>query len=397
MGGVSGVGKMAEISRTVELTARAKDALYRGDARAALQIFAGSSESDLSLEALLDKALAQRMVGELNAAVSTLDAALALDPQNFLALLSKGALLERLGHAKAAAHVYMRAVAIAPPAHLLAETLTRPLARARDVVGAHSEALAAHLRASVAPLRAQFAGQSLERFDESLEIFAGLKRPYVQEPLLLTYPRLPAIPFFERDQFPWLGDLEAATPIIREEVLALMTEGVDHLAPYIEYPPGVPVNQWGELNHSRRWSACFLWRDGVRQDEICTLCPRTAALMEGLPMARQAGFAPTVTVSVLEPHTRIPPHTGSANTRLLVHLPLVLPGPARFRVGNVTREWRMGEAWVFDDTIEHEAWNDADEPRAILIFDIWNPFLSEAERTLVSAMMTAKNQFQASD
>jgi aspartate beta-hydroxylase len=98
--------------------------------------------------------------------------------------------------------------------------------------------------------------------------------------------------------------------------------------------------------------------------------------------------------SVLDARTSIPAHTGSTNTRLVLHLPLLLPGPARFRVGNVTRSWRMGEAWVFDDTIEHEAWNDADEPRAILIFDVWNPFLSEAERSLVSAMMTARKAFE---
>jgi aspartyl/asparaginyl beta-hydroxylase (cupin superfamily) len=98
--------------------------------------------------------------------------------------------------------------------------------------------------------------------------------------------------------------------------------------------------------------------------------------------------------SVLDARTRIPPHTGSTNVRLVVHLPLVLPGPARFRVGNVTREWKMGEAWVFDDTIEHEAVNDADSPRTILILDVWNPFLSEAERALVSAMMVARKAYE---
>lgn len=83
------------------------------------------------------------------------------------------------------------------------------------------------------------------------------------------------------------------------------------------------------------------------------------------------------------------------NTRLLVHLPLIVPGPCRFRVCNRVREWRLGEAWVFDDTMEHEAWNDTDQLRVILIFDVWNPYLSEAERELVSAMMTAKNAFAA--
>jgi len=69
--------------------------------------------------------------------------------------------------------------------------------------------------------------------------------------------------------------------------------------------------------------------------------------------------------SLLAPHTRIPSHYGDTNARLVGHLPLILPGNCRFRVGNEIREWRYGEAWLFDDTIEHEAWNDSDEVRVI--------------------------------
>lgn len=112
-------------------------------------------------------------------------------------------------------------------------------------------------------------------------------------------------------------------------------------------------------------------------------------------MCDQPGFAPTAVFSALQAHTHIPPHTGSTNTRLLVHLPLLLPGPARFRVGNETRDWRMGEAWVFDDSIDHEAWNDADSLRVILIFDVWNPLIPEDERRLISTLLAASNQFQA--
>jgi aspartyl/asparaginyl beta-hydroxylase (cupin superfamily) len=91
------------------------------------------------------------------------------------------------------------------------------------------------------------------------------------------------------------------------------------------------------------------------------------------------------------------PHTGSANTRLIVHLPLILPEKCSFRVGNETRDWKMGEAWVFDDTIEHEAWNNSDQTRVILILDIWNPLLSPAERALVESMMIALNEYQAGE
>jgi aspartyl/asparaginyl beta-hydroxylase (cupin superfamily) len=176
-------------------------------------------------------------------------------------------------------------------------------------------------------------------------------------------------------------------------LLGILADPPPEFDAYIQYPAGAPVNQWGELNHSRRWSSYALWLNGTRQEDGCRRCPKTAALLDTLPLMDQPGFAPTVNFSALEPHTHIPPHTGSSNARLLVHLPLILPGPARFRVGNEVRDWRMGEAWVFDDTIEHEAWNDADEMRVILILDVWNPALSSAERQLVTQMQAARNRY----
>ena len=142
-----------------------------------------------------------------------------------------------------------------------------------------------------------------------------------------------------------------------------------------------------------RWATFFLWRDGVRQDEARARCPATAALLERLPMAHQSGFAPTAMFSALQGRAHIPPHTGSANTRLIVHMPLVLPGPARFRVGGETRDWKMGQAWVFDDTIEHEAWNGSDRTRVILLFETWRPELRDEERALVSTMFSAIDEY----
>jgi hypothetical protein len=99
-------------------------------------------------------------------------------------------------------------------------------------------------------------------------------------------------------------------------------------------------------------------------------------------------YAPTAFFSILDSKSHIPAHTGTTNTRVIVHVPLVIPPACRFRVGSTTREWRPGAAWVFDDTIEHEAWNDSDLPRAILIFDVWNPYLTAAERDFVRTMVT---------
>jgi aspartyl/asparaginyl beta-hydroxylase (cupin superfamily) len=97
--------------------------------------------------------------------------------------------------------------------------------------------------------------------------------------------------------------------------------------------------------------------------------------------------------SILDAKTRIPAHTGVNNARLVVHLPLIVPPGCGFRVGAETREWRPGEAFVFDDTIEHEAWNDSDDARAVLIFDIWNPHLTLAERDMVCALTAGVGEF----
>jgi aspartate beta-hydroxylase len=365
--------------------------LRRGDARAALEALDAAQASDpANAELRVHKALAHRALGNIPEALVELDAAIALDPYHFLAQLSKGALLERVGRPRAAASVYRIALKIAPPADKLPPALLSPLQRAREVAATDAEALAVHLREKLGPVRARNNTDDFRRMDECLDVAAGTRRVFNAEPVLLHVPRLPAIPFFDRALFPWFADLEAATATIREELLPLLAGDMPEFAPYVAYSAGTPVNQFAQLNHSRLWSSYWLWRDGERQEEAIARCPRTAELLSGLPMADQPHFAPTALFSALAPHTRIPPHCGSTNARLLVHLPLVLPGPAGFRVGNETRQWRLGEAWAFDDTIEHEAWNDADALRVILIFDIWNPLLTPAERESITCVLSAR-------
>jgi aspartyl/asparaginyl beta-hydroxylase (cupin superfamily) len=189
--------------------------------------------------------------------------------------------------------------------------------------------------------------------------------------------------FFERADFPWLDAIEASFPAIREELLALLAEDEAGVEPYVQYGEGVPLAQWRELNQSRRWGAYFLWKEGQRLDDHIARAPRTAAALASAPQIDVPGFSPTAFFSILEPNTRIPPHHGVTNARSIVHLPLIIPAGCGFRVGGDSREWRPGAAWVFDDTIEHEAWNGSNERRAILIFDIWNPELTVGERELV--------------
>jgi aspartate beta-hydroxylase len=374
------------------LQMQVQQALAQRNATAALALLRQAEiEAPADINIKMQKAMALRMGGDTRGAIDALDQALALEPYNFVALLSKGALVERTQSVRHAAAIYRNALKILPTDPPAA--FQGAIARARQVVEETSDALAAYLQARTSGLGLELDTATQARFDEGLQIFAGKARVYNSEAILLTYPRLPAIPFYDRSLFPWFAELEAATDTIRAELEAALAEDEQEFAPYIAYKPGDPVNQWGELNHSRRWSSYFLWKDGARQDAACARCPKTAALLDQIPMARQPGFAPTAMFSALDAHTHIPPHTGSTNIRLLTHLPLILPGPARFRVGNETRSWEMGQAWAFDDTIEHEAWNDADKLRVILIIDIWNPHLTEAERELVTTMLNAKNAF----
>ena len=377
-----------------DLSAAVQAALQRGDRLGALALLREAERADPRDKALkMQRAMVSRTLGDLAGALEALDEALNIDPYDYVALLSKGALVERTSGERAAAAIYRNALIIAPPDDELPPPLRAPTARAREVAAKTQAALEDHLRARTDAVKADISPAARRRFDESVGIFAGRTKVYNQEPLLLHYPRLPAIPFYDRSLFPWFEELEAASDVIRGELEGALAAAKDDFAPYIAYPKGTPVNQWGELNHSRKWSSFFLWKDGARQDGACKLCPKTAALLERLPLAYQPGYAPTAMFSALDANTRIPAHTGSTNVRLLCHLPLILPGPARFRVGNETREWKMGEAWVFDDTIEHEAWNDADELRVILILDLWNPLLEPEEQELVKALLAARLEF----
>jgi len=113
------------------------------------------------------------------------------------------------------------------------------------------------------------------------------------------------------------------------------------------------------------------------------------AALSKLPQPHIRGASPNAMFSLLAPRTRIPPHTGVANTRLVCHLPMIVPPGCGFRVGATTRDWDVGKAFVFDDTIEHEAWNDSGELRVVMIFDLWPPALGAAEREAVAAVIGA--------
>lgn len=219
------------------------------------------------------------------------------------------------------------------------------------------------------------------RFRHSLEIAAGQRKLYLQQPTAFNYPGLPQIQFYEPDQFSWVPALEAAAGAIREELDKLLEKGVDEFRAYIHSEVNsAPLEANKALLNSKAWSVLPLCENGWLMPEVIRRCPQTWQAVLQTPVPRISGWGPTVLFSMLRGGAHIARHSGMFNTRLICHLPLIVPPGCRFRVGNEVREWQEGKLLIFDDTIEHEAWNDSREDRIVLIFDIWRPELTEREK-----------------
>jgi aspartate beta-hydroxylase len=358
--------------------------LSRGAPEQAHALFSRATSTDPQRPALwANLASSLKALGRRSEELDAIEKALELEPRNLSALLQKGAYLEETGDTRNAARIYQNALACLPPGADVPPNVRDAFAHAKSVVDADLMALTNVLERPLDEIRQRYGGGPQRRVDQCIETLMGRRRVFHSQPTWMYFPELPAIEFFERSEFPWLDGLEKATADIRTELLRVLVADRDGLQAYIDFPPGLPLDQFRELNRSRRWSAYFLWNQSEAIAGHIARCPATARALETVPRCRVEGRAPTAFFSILDAKTRIPPHTGITNTRLTVHLPLVVPPDCGFRVGSTSREWVPGQAWVFDDTIEHEAWNMSDTPRAILIFDIWNPLLTAAERDLI--------------
>ncbi|OZB18867.1 MAG: hypothetical protein B7X53_02005 [Hyphomonas sp. 34-62-18] len=227
------------------------------------------------------------------------------------------------------------------------------------------------------------------RFGQAMEILLGRKQIYVQQPTKFYFPGLPQIQFYDTALFDWARDLEAKTDLIRNELLAVMSDS-GSFEPYLpEEDNSRPHVQSVALQGSLDWSAFYIWKDGALVEENARRCPVTAAAFENVPLDFLPGRAPSVLFSRLKPGAHIPAHTGLVNTRLIGHLPLLVPGPAWLRVGNEVHHWQEGKLVVFDDTIEHEAKNEASEERVVLLFDFWRPEITVQEQEQIAALIGA--------
>jgi len=377
------------------LTVLGQRAFRQGDTQSARTAFQRIVDLDGSdAQQWIHLALTCRNLNDEQAEEKAIQRALSLEPTELVALILRANLLERQGKTHDAARAYGAVASVAPPIERLRPDLQPAVSQALAHSEKYGRDMGAFLDEFLDPHRKRYAGENLKRFGDSLDILVGRKKRYDSHSVMYHYPGLPAIEFFDRAEFPWLDAFEAATDRIRDEFLAILVAD-EGFVPYITYPDDVPQNQFAELNNSPRWSAFHLYKMGKLIEENAAKCRITMELLKAAPQPDQPGRTPAAMFSLLKPKTRIPPHTGVSNVRLVTHVPLIIPAGCGFRVGNETRPWIPGQAWVFDDTIEHEAWNDSDRLRVILLFDIWHPQLTPPEREMITALTAGLNAFTA--
>lgn len=371
-----------------------QNSFKRGDFQSAKQSFLRVTELDgRETRQWVNVALAARSLQEEAQEEAAIFQALKVDPYDLLALILRGGLYERQGRIHEAAKAYGAAVTVAPPPDRIAPDLHNAVLYAAQFQENHQQKFAEFLDGYLQPHLAGHKVAETARFKDAVDILLGRKRRYESSPMQFFVPGLAPVEFFDRSHFPWMEALEAGTADIREEFQAVMQSEQPQFVPYIRYGEDQPVAQWRELNESPRWTAFHLMKDGLAVPENTARCPKTMALWSQVPSPDQPGRTPVAMYSLLQPKTRIPPHVGASNARLVAHLPLIVPPNCGFRVGNTTRTWEPGRAWVFDDTIEHEAWNESDALRVVFIFDVWHPNLNPEERHLIGLLSNALNAF----
>jgi len=374
------------------LNARGMRALADGDGALAARRFEEAAAADPGQPILwINAATAHRLRNDDADERRALNAALDIDRLNFTAQLRLAELNERSGDAMAAAQGWSGIVQMAAAMPERPPAVEEAAARGRAFLATHTAELGDRLEAALAPL-APVDADAGRRMRATVDHLLGRRSVYANQCSGVHVPFLPADEFFDRRHFPWFARLEARTAAIRAEALSLVTRGVPAIRPYVRQDPGTPDNKWSPLSYNADWSACFLWEYGVRNDPVCDLCPETVAALSEVPQNNIPGKAPTAFFSILRPGAHIPPHTGVTNARAIVHLPLVVPEGCDFRVGGETRPWREGEAFAFDDTIEHEAWNRSDRARIVLILDTWNPHLSADEQRTITEIFRVTGQ-----
>lgn len=348
------------------------------------------------------RGIALLRAGQPDAALDALRAALASAPERHIARLFLGHALSLSGHTRAAAIEYVRAVSIAQRRGLWqSASSTSPLLQ-DDVKLAIERTRTQRLTLiddALAPVRARHGAASLSRVNRCISAYLGESANTPpdarQKPKALWFPDLPTSPYLARALFPWADALENAADIIRNELQSVLASRHKRFEPFLGEVSTEQSERHlrNDLGGAAVWDAFFFFRHGMRNDDSHVACPTTSSLLETSPLAHIRDHAPEVCFSMLTPGTHILPHHGDTNTRVVMHLPLMVPSGCALVVGGETHVWQPGEVVVFDDTFEHEAWNRGDDVRVVLIIDAWNPHLTPPEREALLAIVPVLGDF----
>lgn len=387
------------MSRAV-ISGRLQQALARlqaGDAAVARREFEGVvAELPAEPGAWLGLAVSCASLGDEDAAAVAIDRVLKLEPANLRALLFKVDQLVRLKTPRRALRFCERALGVAQDGGARVPVDLQPaLQRAAQLTARYTAEYAACLEDGLRQ-RGLRDRRASRRFERSLAISLGRDRIYYQQPSRFYFPELPQRQFYERAEFPWLAGVEAAAAEVREELEAVLAEA-GSFTPYLRSGDNASDNDAAAaaIIDNPDWGAYYLWEYGRLVEAHAARCPASVQALAKAPLPHVRGQTPVALFSRLAPHTRIPPHHGMLNTRLICHLALIVPEHCgALRCGSETRGWVEGETLIFDDSIEHEAWNDSAAERVVLLFDIWRPELGAEERELLSAVLEIARDYQ---
>lgn len=332
-----------------------------------------------------------------NTALHAVNQALRLEPSNLGALLFKADHYWHLGNNNTAADFYSTLLSLTAQMDKIpgdiADQLERVQSNYAQVEAQQSNFLENEFK-EIQQQLSELGRDPGHRVQQGLEISLGKKQVYQQQPSKFHFPELPTIQFFEPQQFDWVHSLESQTSIIKHELLSALSADIA-FEPYLQLNDEIPTLNKGGNWGSQDWGALYLWRSGIAVEETLALFPKTRAIFESLATANIGGVSPNILFSRLKPNTKIPPHHGFLNTRAICHLPLIVPEDCgALRVGNDTRAWQEGKVMVFDDSIEHEAWNNSSEDRIVLIFEIWRPEINPNERQAIAKILQSINQYK---
>ena len=186
----------------------------------------------------------------------------------------------------------------------------------------------------------------------------------VAERIIARTSRIGDRAIYDTSEFPWSHAVEAKWETIRGELESVLNRR-DELPNFQDVAPEV-----GNINTDNQWKTFFFFGYGIRCEENCRLCPETARIVQAIPGMKTAFF------SILSPRKHIPAHRGPYKGVLRYHLGLLVPRDqehCRIRVDDRYYHWDVGESLIFDDTYDHEVWNETDEPRVVLFVDFVRP------------------------